>query len=282
MLKRYLIEKWEYLRGSISEFSFENRMTNSICVITFLLIVLLMFFNMVMSFYEEAFICMVALSVIVYVFYQSRFRKKYKTSIIIYAFTCYLALVFAFYYNSGVDGPTIMIFFLTFHVLISVTPKSQHALWAVLHVLLAGTLCIIQYYSPDLITNTYPDKQARYIDMVFTYSISLLFIYFLTIHLRNNLDRIRKRSQERAAEIETHMEEIKLQNERLREISWLQSHKVRSQVATILGLSQFVDQGSIEDPDLNRVIGGIKEAAKDLDDVIREINRLTNSADINK
>lgn len=282
MLKKYLVEKWEYLRGSISEFSFENRMTNSICVITFLLVVLLMCFNMVMSLYEEAFICMVILGVIVYVYYQSRFRKKYRSSIVIYAITCYLALIFAFYYNSGIDGPIIMIFFLTFHVLISVTPRKQHGLWAILHVLVAGTLCAAQYYVPGLITNTYPNERSRYIDMIFTYSVSLLFIYFLTIHLRNNLDRIRKRSQERAAEIEAHLEEIRSHNEKLKEISWLQSHKVRSQVATILGLSQFVDQSSIEDPDMNRIIGGIKEAAKDLDDVIREINRLTNSVDINK
>jgi hypothetical protein len=175
-----------------------------------------------------------------------------------------------------------MIFFLTFQMLISITPKNQHGLWAVLHVLLATTLCLIEYFSPGFIVNTYPDRQARYADIIFTYISSLLFIYLLTIHLRNNLDRIRKRSQERAEEIEQHLIEIKQQNEKLKEISWLQSHKVRSQVATILGLSQFVNQSSVEDPDLNRVLSGIKEAAKDLDDVIKEINRLTNSADINK
>jgi PAS domain S-box-containing protein len=70
---------------------------------------------------------------------------------------------------------------------------------------------------------------------------------------------------------------IEEQNERLKEISWLQSHKVRSHVATILGLSQFVNKHIVTDPDLNEVLTGIKEAAKELDGVIKQINSLTKS-----
>ena len=71
---------------------------------------------------------------------------------------------------------------------------------------------------------------------------------------------------------------IEQQNEQFKEIAWLQSHKVRSHVATILGLSQFVNVSIIDDPDLNSVMRGIQTAASELDVVIREINRLTISS----
>ena len=281
-MNRYLRTKWEYFKGSSAEFSFENRMTNSICVITFIMVFLLLIFNVSVSFFEEAFICVAVLMVIIVVYYQSRFRKKYKAGATIYAITSYGALATAFYYNSGINGPTIILFFLSFQVLITVTPKSQHILWAILHTVSATALCLVEYWYPDLIADSYPDRSIRFADIIFTYVVCLIFMYLITMTLRNNLDRIRKKSIERAEAIQRNLHEIEQQNEKLKEISWLQSHKVRSQVATILGLSQFIHQSNINDPDLNRVIGGIKEAAKDLDAVIKEINRLTHNADLNK
>lgn len=72
---------------------------------------------------------------------------------------------------------------------------------------------------------------------------------------------------------------IEQQNRQLREIAWLQSHKVRSHVATILGLSQFINRQIITDPDLSKVLAGIQDAAKELDTVIKDINGLTKIVD---
>jgi hypothetical protein len=282
MLKKYLVDKWEYLRGSINEFSFENRMVNSICAITFLMVFVLMIFNFVASLLEEAFITMAILMLNVYVYYLSRFLKKYKDATIIYASASYIALIFVYYYNGGISGPALFFFFLSFQVIVTVTSQRNHIYWAFAHVFTVSLLCYLEYRHPGLFPSSYPDRGTRYADVGFSFVMSLLFVYMITMQLRINMDRNRSKAIERAETIEKHLEEIKQQNEKLKEISWLQSHKVRSQVATILGLSQFVNQANIEDPDLNRVINGIKEAAKDLDDVIREINRLTNNADINK
>lgn len=280
MFRKYLENKWEYLRGSIGEFSFENRMVNAVCVVTFIMVFILACFNVAMALLEEGFICMVILALIVFVYYLSRYQKKHRTALLIYAIASYVALGFVYYYNSGISGPTLFLFFLTFQVIATVTPKKQHLIWGTAHVIVAGSLCFLEYRYPGFITDGYPSRGTRFVDVVFSFMMSLFFVYFITIHLRNNMDRIRKKSVERAELIEEHLHEIEQQNEKLKEISWLQSHKVRSHVATILGLSQFVNQNSVDDPDINRVLGGIKEAASDLDVVIKEINRLTKSVDV--
>ena len=282
MFRKYLERKWEYLRGDINDFSFENRMINSVCVITFIMVFLLACFNVVFALLEEGLICLYILALIVYVYYLSRFRKKHKAALLIYAISSYVALCFVYYYNSGISGPTLFFFFLTFQVIATVTPKKQHLLWAGAHVLVVGILCTMEYVYPHLIENGYPSRGTRYSDVAFSFVMSLFFVYLITMHLRNNLERIRKKSIERAELIENNLHEIEQQNEKLKEISWLQSHKVRSHVATILGLSQFVNHNSVDDPDINRVLGGIKEAANELDTVIKEINRLTKSVDIEK
>jgi signal transduction histidine kinase len=65
----------------------------------------------------------------------------------------------------------------------------------------------------------------------------------------------------------------------LREIAWIQSHKVRSPVANILGLVNLVDD--CEKEELIYILENIKEATKNLDNIIREVVDKTNFIESN-
>jgi PAS domain S-box-containing protein len=73
-------------------------------------------------------------------------------------------------------------------------------------------------------------------------------------------------------ESQEYLHKIENHNKRLREIAWIQSHRVRTQVANILGLAQLCDLGDSPNAE---IIPMIKKAAADLDQVIREITVLT-------
>jgi len=73
-------------------------------------------------------------------------------------------------------------------------------------------------------------------------------------------------------ESQQYLHRIEDQNTRLREIAWIQSHRVRAQVANILGLAQLCDQDGSSNA---QTITMINEAAQELDSVIREITLLT-------
>lgn len=72
-----------------------------------------------------------------------------------------------------------------------------------------------------------------------------------------------------------YIEKIQTQNQRLKDIAWIQSHKVRAPVASILGLVQLFNLKTPEDAVNTEVLQGIQEAATTLDEVIREINLKT-------
>jgi signal transduction histidine kinase len=72
-----------------------------------------------------------------------------------------------------------------------------------------------------------------------------------------------------------HIQKIQMQNQRLQDIAWLQSHKMRSPVATIMGLIQLFNSEDPNDPINARILEGVKEAAGNLDEVIKEINSKT-------
>lgn len=72
-----------------------------------------------------------------------------------------------------------------------------------------------------------------------------------------------------------YVQKIQLQNQRLKDIAWIQSHKVRSPVATIMGLIQLFNKENPADPINEQVLDGLSEAAATLDEVIKEINAKT-------
>lgn len=72
-----------------------------------------------------------------------------------------------------------------------------------------------------------------------------------------------------------YIKNIEEANKRLQDIAWLQSHKVRSHTATILGMVQLYNADTPNAADNNDVMQGIKEAAEYLDNAIREITEKT-------
>lgn len=70
---------------------------------------------------------------------------------------------------------------------------------------------------------------------------------------------------------ETNLRMIKRQNQQLKEIAWIQSHEVRRPVASILGLTSLFDTEDPEAPDHAELLIRVKEAAADLDQIIRKI-----------
>jgi PAS domain S-box-containing protein len=66
-----------------------------------------------------------------------------------------------------------------------------------------------------------------------------------------------------------HLESIQTQNEKLRQIAWIQCHQVRAPVASILGLTQLYEH-DLPNEQVIEIMQGIKEAANKLDKVIRD------------
>lgn len=68
-----------------------------------------------------------------------------------------------------------------------------------------------------------------------------------------------------------HVKAIEQQNCLLQEISWIQSHKIRSPLATILGLVELIGVDGVHLSEIRELIPLLKHSAGELDDVLREI-----------
>ncbi len=66
------------------------------------------------------------------------------------------------------------------------------------------------------------------------------------------------------------IQRLQVQNEQLEDIAWIQSHKVRGPLATILGLAKVFKSGDA-DVDIDFIVDGILESSEQLDKVIHDI-----------
>lgn len=78
----------------------------------------------------------------------------------------------------------------------------------------------------------------------------------------------------------SHVLRIESQNEKLKEIAWIQSHKVRGPVASILGLVELFSHNIPEQDDNKEMLEGLKTVTKDLDDTIKSIVEKANTIEL--
>lgn len=79
-----------------------------------------------------------------------------------------------------------------------------------------------------------------------------------------------------------HIQAIEKQNKKLREIAWTQSHVVRAPLSRIMGLIQLLELDAARPGENKKILENIQISARELDDIIREIVRLTEHFEIDK
>ncbi|MXV15368.1 PAS domain S-box protein [Hufsiella ginkgonis] len=197
--------KWNDLIGSAKEFSMEARTYHAACIISIIVLTGFLLVNLLLHLLPVIVLSISVLILLLTFYCLSRFKKLFRFSVMGSAVISYLALISNYYFNSGINGPTIFLFFFTFNLLIIITPRRQHIVWIVLHVVVVMSLLFVESAMPDIFRNTYPNARWRTYDIFFTYLITLLFIYYVTIYIRNYYKSEKKLAQSRALELEKQM-----------------------------------------------------------------------------
>jgi PAS domain-containing protein len=197
MLKTWnkIVSAWNKLIGSETFFSMENRLYNLVCVIAIVILLLLLGNNLVLHLWRSAFIALMVFVLQIVFYYYARFKKRFNKSILLNAAVSYVALCLNFFVNSGSNGPTLFIFFLTFHLLIAITPNKMHVVWTMLHIVTVSALLVIERTHPEIVKNYYTGVNDRMVDFIYTYIVSLVFIHIIVRHLKNYMQRQKQQKE---------------------------------------------------------------------------------------
>ncbi|MVT44380.1 sensor histidine kinase [Chitinophaga oryziterrae] len=251
---RILTNYWESLVGDPATFSLEHRAFNSISVITMALLAILLPFNIILGLTMVSIIVAALMVLQLFFFYLSRHRHIYGISMLVYVIVSYVTLIATYYLNSGSHGPALLLFFLTFNLLIAFSPRNRHWIWACLHVLLPMILLTREYLHPSWIKDNYMSAENRYIDILSSYVITLVCTYLITNYLRNNYDREKRNAEERADKIDKQNVNLEQLNQKKDKLFSIIAHDLQSPLNSIITTLHLIAEYDLKE-DEKKMLG---------------------------
>jgi two-component system sensor histidine kinase/response regulator len=269
--------RWNWLVGSPDIFTAENRTFNAINLVTFMLVVLFFLIQVSVSAAPSAILFLPAIGLQIILYYFSRVHRIYRIPIIIYGLASYAFIIASYFLHGGINGPILLLFFLSAHVLIAFSKKKERIYMLLASIVSGLGVLFVEYKNPQFVEEVYSDSHQRVIEIGAYYVICLVFIYVITIFLRNNYNRERKLALMRESALRSSEATLRRQNETLSKIAYTQSHEFRGPLATIMQLMTLM---KLEDEyNKKEYFDMLETAVGELDQKIREV--VETSRDLN-
>jgi two-component system sensor histidine kinase/response regulator len=157
------------LVGDQDSASLEARIFNEVSLITMASLVISLFVNFITQIPYVSLILVVTLLLITTLYINARFYNNLRSSSIIFCIALNLILVVNFFINSGAEGPTILLFMVSFFFTLTIMPKKQYPFWISLNVMTVLAVMLTEYFYPSLVGNSYQSRAASFVDLSFTY-----------------------------------------------------------------------------------------------------------------
>jgi len=251
---------WKNLLGDPSAFSMESRVLHAVSVLTLATLVLLVPFNFIIGLWHIAFMLLACILLQAWVYYLSRYAKRFRLAAGIYFTVIYCFLIFNYYFNSGIKGPTLMTFIVSFVLFIALTPSRRHPFWVALHLVLPLLLLVLDYYNVG-IKDTYQTRLDQFIDNAVSYIVLLISMYFIMRYIRANYYREKRLAGEYAASLE------ELNRERNRLFSII-SHDLRVPLNSIQGYLKILADSPLGEDERQHIERQLLEQTNQTQDLL--------------
>lgn len=269
---------WIRVTGSTAEFPLEVRIFHSVCILTLFALAYNVPFNLIIGLPLIALFSFVTLLVFSYLYYWSRYRGQTKIAITIFAIVGNGLFAMNFLYNSGTNGPTDLFMGLCILIVVCITPKKQHRFWIALNLLLIIVLHVLEYYYPELVPNTYENKNDRFFDISSAYVVVVIVVYYTITYLRRSYDHEKRSSADKASSIERKNEQILQQNHELERINQernklmsIIAHDLRSPLSNIQNYLELVTEYELDTEERRMVEGDLLKVTRRTIDMLGKL-----------
>ncbi|HUH18703.1 HAMP domain-containing sensor histidine kinase [Albibacterium sp.] len=164
--------------------------------------------------------------VIAAMYINSRYFGRLQSSLILFSAGTSILMAFNYFINSGIQGPTLILYLLSLVFTLSVMPTKQFLYWMLGNVSIVGTLLLIEYYNTDFVKITYVKRSDLFLDTSTTYICVVICIGTVLSYLIKNYEREKDNALKASQALEV------ANNSKTRLLSIL-SHDLRSPLNSI-------------------------------------------------
>jgi PAS domain S-box-containing protein len=189
------------LLGPEAEFPFAHRIFNMTGVITMVILSAFICINIVIREMQAALLVSGLLCLQLFFYILSRKFRQYRRIIVWYVVAVYAGLTCNYYFNAGINGPSLLLFYTTFQLALNVSSRNRYLLFMALSLLIPAGMIATEYYYPEAIEGIYKSKRDKTIDLFGSYAFSLVYIFFASASFRAELDTRHEQEKKDAAEL---------------------------------------------------------------------------------
>lgn len=190
---------WEWSKGSRDQFKLEERLTNAVGILSACTLFVFIIYNLIVVVLPGlALATTITLFIQLFLFYQSRFKKRFKLARIGFTVFSYVFLAINYYLGSGINGPVLFGFFVIL-IIILVINKKHHYLYLLLHCAVVVGLFFYEYTYG--VVDVYSNQLERFLDVACICCIMLSLTFVLIKLVLKSFNRERSLANERAEEL---------------------------------------------------------------------------------
>lgn len=235
-----MIQLRDYLIGKKTSFTLEGRIFHSVCLVALMGLAVCIPFNASMQLFRLSLLMVVIFLAVLTIYYFSRFRNKTSAGILVLSIINNLLLMVNYYYNSGVNGPSTVVFALSFLITVSIVPKKHFWIWLPLNIVIVLSLLFFEFRNPELVRNTYPDEAAKFTDIGFTYLLCVAIILLITSFIRNSYYGEREITAQKTLALEA-------SNHTKNKLLSILAHDLKEPLASIQGFLELLTEYKLEE-----------------------------------
>ncbi|MFC7000083.1 sensor histidine kinase [Rufibacter roseus] len=224
---------WADLIGPVDKFLLEHRVYNTFCLITIIAVGYNIPFNYAVGLYWSSFLSAFMMVVLATSYYLSRFRQKHQTSFVLSAATVTAVFGINYFFNAGINGPTLLLLALSYFPIMAVAPASQRWLWTSANIILMVALMVIEFLYPQSVSGHYTTRESQFVDMASSYMIVFILIRVCTVYLVKSYNAARFASEQAALELQ-------YLNQDKNKLFSIVSHDLRAPLSNIKGYLEIL------------------------------------------
>ena len=252
--------------GDTESFSLEERIFNTISLTALLTMSFEVPFNLSIGLYLPALLCGFGFFFSLLVYYISRVKRKAPLAINLFCLICNVSFGLNYFFNSGMNGPSLQLFILIFLIIVAIIPKENFKIWLPINALVVFSVMLLEYVYPDWVPLTYDSIESRALDTGISYVVVVLMTYFTISYIRKNYDAERSRVLEKNEELES----LSAEKDKLFSIV---SHDIKLPLNLIQSYLEIMATADLEDAERQEVEQQLLQITRDTSDML--INILT-------
>lgn len=211
-------------------------------------------FNYAIGLPKIALASLIVLVITGVLYYASRFKNLVSISTLLANIVGLSLFIVNYFLNSGLRGPTDLFLLLILLLSIAMSPAEQYKVWIPVNVTILIILCLIEFYYPYLIPDTYTTRSNRFVDHMSAYAVVAAITYFSVHYIRGSYEREKASALDKSKAIELQNFQIVKQNEELEKLNAeknklmsIVAHDLRSPLASIQNFLELLTQHDLEE-----------------------------------